>query len=115
MKTLQKTVKRVRRHKRVRTNIHGTAQKPRLSIYRSNTRLIAQLVNDDTGTTLLCASSSTESGNTQQEKSIAMGTSIAEGAKKAGIAEVVFDRGGNLYSGNIKACADAARKAGLKF
>lgn len=106
---------RVHRHKRLRSKIVGTAVTPRLAVYRSNKFVYAQLIDDDAGKTLASADSRTEKSGTAVEKAKAVGTSIAEQAKKAKIEKVVFDRGGFQYIGIIASLADAAREGGLKF
>src|SRR6478735_9021223 len=98
---------RIRRHRRVRKNIHGTAARPRLAVYRSNKHLTVQVIDDEAGVTLAAASSN--------EAATRVGTLVAERAKAAGITKVVFDRGGFLYHGRIAAVAAAARDAGLEF
>ncbi|MBV9594744.1 MAG: 50S ribosomal protein L18 [Actinobacteria bacterium] len=108
-------VAKARRHFRLRKNVVGTAERPRLVVTRSARHLYAQIVDDRTGTTL--ASSSTfklnDGDKTAQAKQA--GSALADSAKAAGISKVVFDRGGNSYSGRIAAFADAARDAGLEF
>ncbi|KKU82752.1 MAG: 50S ribosomal protein L18 [Parcubacteria group bacterium GW2011_GWA2_47_8] len=100
-----KRIKRIRRHHRVRSVVSGTAERPRLSVYRSNMAIIAQLVDDVSGTTV--AQSRGEADKA--------GVDIAAQATKKGIKVVVFDRGGFKYHGRVKAFAEAARKAGLQF
>jgi large subunit ribosomal protein L18 len=109
---------RVRRHKRVRRNVAGTAERPRLVVFRSNTGIEAQLVDDLAGKTLAAASSlhlkkSFKGDKTEQAAEV--GKTLAAAAKKAGIEAAVFDRAGYLYHGRVKALADAAREGGLKF
>lgn len=116
---LTKEEKRIRVKRRVRKNIFGSAAKPRLSVYRSNKDIYAQLIDDTTGKTLAFASSrekevAGEKG-TKSEISTIVGKKIAEKAKAAGIETVVFDRNGFVYHGRVKALADGAREAGLKF
>mgnify|MGYP000707631239 CR=1 FL=1 len=117
--SLTKIQRRTRIKSRVRTVVSGTAERPRLSIYRSNKHIYAQLINDVQGTTLTATSSSDKTiigqEGSKTEKAAMVGKLIAEKALAAGITEVVFDRGGNLYHGRIKQLADAARKGGLKF
>ncbi len=108
-----------RRHRRVRKKVSGTPERPRLCVFRSNNHIYAQVIDDVAQHTLAAASDfnvekSTSSGATC-EVSAKVGTLIAERAKEKGIAKVVFDRGGNLYHGRVKALADAAREAGLDF
>lgn len=110
---------RLKRHKRIRGKISGTAERPRLSIFRSNKNIYAQLIDDVEGVTLASASTldkgvSSEEG-TSIEKAQAVGKAIAEAAKKKNITSVVFDRSGYLYHGRIAALADAARENGLEF
>ena len=110
-----KTMKRKRRHAKVRSKISGTAQRPRLSVFRSNKAIYAQLIDDVTGVTLAAASDVTETSGSGVERAQKVGTDIAKKAAEKNITEVVFDRGGNLYAGRIKSLAEAAREAGLKF
>ena len=111
--------KEYRRNKiraRIRSRVAGTAQKPRLSVFRSNKYIYAQLIDDLTGTTLVAASSRSISDKAPNvEISVMVGKALAEKAQSAGIAEVVFDRGGYLYHGRVKALAEGAREGGLKF
>ncbi|MGQ8338662.1 50S ribosomal protein L18 [Sunxiuqinia sp. A32] len=116
---LTKQERRYRIKKRIRKIISGTAEKPRLSIFRSNKQVYAQLINDLEGTTLLAVSSldkeiSEKEGN-KSEKAALVGKALAEKAKAAGVSNVVFDRNGYLYHGRVKQLADAAREGGLKF
>jgi large subunit ribosomal protein L18 len=111
---------RIRRHRRVRKNIHGTAARPRLAVYRSNKHLTVQVIDDEAGVTLAAASSNeadTRAAGSGATVAAAarVGTLVAERAKAAGITKVVFDRGGFLYHGRIAAVAAAARDAGLEF
>lgn len=110
-----KTMKRKRRHAKVRSKISGTAQRPRLSVYRSNKAIYAQLIDDNAGVTLASASDVTTSKGTGVERAQQVGKEIAKAAQAKNISTVVFDRGGNLYAGRIKALAEAAREAGLTF
>ena len=111
---------RIRRHRRVRKKIHGTAARPRLAVFRSNRHLSVQVINDDAGTTLVAATTleadqrSAGSGATV-DAATRVGQLIAERSKAAGIEKVVFDRGGFAYHGRIAAVASAAREAGLEF
>ncbi len=101
---------------RVRKVISGTADRPRMSVFRSNKRIYVQLIDDLAGVTLASASSASYGEKmTKTESSKAVGKAIAEKAKEAGIESVVFDRNGYLYHGRVKALAEAAREAGLKF
>jgi large subunit ribosomal protein L18 len=110
---------RLRRHRRVRKKIHGTAARPRLAVHRSNKHLIAQIIDDDAGTTLVSASTTEADLRAEGGHSVAaatkIGSLVAERAKAAGLSQVVFDRGGFIYHGRIAAVADAAREAGLEF
>ena len=115
MATNSRQLKRARRHKRVRAKVIGTAERPRLSVYKSNTRLVAQIINDDESKTILAVSSATQKGKTPRERAEQAAAVIATEAKQKGISKVVFDRGGFQYLGTIKAFADAARAAGLEF
>ncbi len=118
MATLSVREARVRRHRRVRKTVVGTAERPRLAVFRSNSGIEAQLIDDLEGKTLAAASAlhlkrSFKGNKTAQAAEV--GKAAAEAAKKAGIESVVFDRGGYLYHGRVKALADAAREGGLKF
>ena len=110
-------VARIRRHKRVRKTITGTKEVPRLNVFRSNSQIFAQIIDDENGTTLVSSSSLElkikNGGNV--EGAAVVGKDIAEKAKKAKIKKVVFDRGGYLYHGRVKALAEAARENGLEF
>ena len=109
---------RQRRHRRVRKKISGTAERPRLAVYRSNRGISAQLVDDETGRTLAAASWLSFRGSskgTKTEQATEVGTLLARNAKSAGIERAVFDRGGFLYHGRVKALAEAAREGGLVF
>jgi large subunit ribosomal protein L18 len=115
MKSISKSQKRDRRHKRVRAKVVGTAERPRLSIFKSNKRIVAQIIDDGAGVTLAAVSSSGESGKTPREKAESAGATLAKKAGERGVKKVTFDRGGYQYIGTISAFADAARKAGLDF
>jgi len=111
---------RIRRHRRVRKKVHGTATRPRLAIYRSNKHLTAQVIDDDAGRTLASASTLEADFRKQQSggnvaAATAVGALVAERAKQAGVSAVVLDRGGFLYHGRVAAIAEAARAAGLEF
>jgi large subunit ribosomal protein L18 len=119
MRTAAKLSRRQNIRYRIRAKVKGTAQKPRLSVFRSNKEIYAQLINDDAGVTVAAASSrekdiAAQKGN-KTEKSKLVGHSIARKAKELGIEAVVFDRGGNLFHGRVKAIADGAREGGLIF
>lgn len=115
MNNSQKTLKRKRRHAKVRAKISGTAEQPRLSVFRSNKSIYAQLINDVTGETLASASDVKETVGTNVERAAAVGKKLAEAAQAKNISSVVFDRGGYLYAGRVKALAEAAREGGLQF
>ena len=108
---------RKKRHARVRNKVSGTSSMPRLSVFRSNSQIFAQIIDDEKGTTLVSSSSLSlkikNGGNVEGAKLV--GKDIAKKAKSKKITKVVFDRGGYLYHGRIKALADAAREAGLEF
>lgn len=108
---------RLKRRKRIRSKISGTAERPRLSIFRSNKNIYAQLIDDVAGVTLASASTLDEnvSDATKVEQAAAVGKAIAEAAKAKNISTVVFDRSGYLYHGRVQALADAARENGLEF
>ena len=110
-----KTEKRSRRQARIRAKISGTAERPRLSVFRSNRYVYAQLINDDQGKTLAAASSVKIAGKGVMEKAKETGKELAKKAKALKINKVVFDRGGYIYKGKIKAIADGAREGGLTF
>ncbi len=111
-----KTNRRLRIKLSIRQKISGTAERPRLTVYRSNTGLYAQIIDDSKGITLAAASSKTEGlKGSNVANATAVGKKIAEVAQAAGINNVVFDRNGYLYHGRIKAVADGAREGGLKF
>jgi len=108
---------RQKRHRRLRTRIAGTADRPRLAVYRSLNQIYAQVIDDRSGRTLAAASSleAKDSKAKRSDAAKAVGASIATKAKAAGIEEVIFDRGGYRYHGRVKALADAARSNGLRF
>ncbi len=110
-----KKEKRERRHKRIRATIFGTAERPRLSVFKSNKHISAQIIDDNTASTLVSVHSREVKGKTLKEKSASLGALIAEKAQAKKISKVVFDRGGFIYAGNIAALAEDARKGGLKF
>lgn len=105
---------RDRRRKRIRATVSGTAARPRLSVYKSNTATYAQLIDDEQGVTLVAASSMGVKGN-KTEAAKKVGAEVAKKAKEKNIVKVVFDRGGFIYTGRIKALADGAREGGLQF
>lgn len=112
---MTKTQQRIRRHKRVRAKVIGSETRPRLSIYKSNTRLTAQIIDDVKGVTIAAVSSQDEKGKTPRERAEAAAATLAKSAGAKGVKAVVFDRGGFQYVGTVKAFADAARAAGLQF
>lgn len=109
--------RRIRRHQRLRNRITGSPQRPRLSVFRSSANIYAQIIDDSRSHTLVAASSleADASTGTKAEQARRVGELLAERARAAGIEGVVFDRGGFLYHGRIKAVADGARAGGLKF
>ena len=117
MSTLTVRKARIRRHKRVRTKVTGTAERPRLAVFRSNRGIEAQLVDDLEGRTLVAASWLHLRGfkGAKSAQAAEVGKLLAQRAKEAGIDTAVFDRGGYLYHGRVKALADAAREGGLRF
>lgn len=119
IKKIDKNKIRIKRHNRLRHDLKGTAARPRLAVYRSTCHIYAQVIDDVKGVTLVSSSTVTKgadvSGKTKSQQAEFVGKDVAEKAQKQGITEVVFDRGGYLYTGRVKALADAARAAGLKF
>ena len=117
IKSVSRNELRKKRHMRVRNKVSGTAECPRLNVFRSNSNIFAQIIDDEKGVTLVSSSSIElkikNGGNVEGAKLV--GKDIAEKAKKAGITNVVFDRGGYLYHGRVEALADAARENGLEF
>lgn len=117
---LSKRERRIRIKRRIRRNINGTGETPRLTVFRSNRQISVQVIDDLTGTTLVAASSlekevAENSKGTKGEQAKLVGKRIAEKALEKGIKQVIFDRSGYLYHGRLKSLADAARKGGLKF
>lgn len=112
---------RIRRHRRLRKRVTGSAERPRLSVFRSNMHIYAQVIDDAAGRTLVAASTQDRDaaasldGKTKTERAQVVGRLIAERALTAGITKVVFDRGGYKYHGRVQALAEAAREAGLNF
>ncbi len=119
MTTLSTREARLRRHRRLRRTIVGTAERPRLVVFRSNRGIEAQLVDDVEGRTIASAShlalKKKEQAGAKKDQAEAVGKLLAEKAKKAGVETVVFDRGGYLFHGRVKALADGAREGGLRF
>ncbi len=118
-KTAQKVLRRAQIRKRLRRKVKGTADKPRLAVFRSNKQIYAQIINDENGTTLASCSSRIKDVNLQPlsktDQSRDVGKKLAEIAKEKGIETVVFDRGGYQYHGRVKALAEGAREGGLNF
>jgi large subunit ribosomal protein L18 len=116
----QRRESRLRRHRRVRKKVHGTAERPRLAVHRSNKHITVQLIDDDSGRTIASASTTepdlrgSGSGSTVAAAT-KIGQTVAQRAKAAGVNKVVYDRGGYLYHGRVAAVAEAAREAGLEF
>ncbi len=110
-----KKEKRNRRHARIRARISGTAELPRLSVFKSNKHISAQLIDDESGKTIAAGHSREAKGKELLEKAREVGKIVAEKAKAKGVKAVVFDRGGFIYTGNVKALAEGAREGGLKF
>jgi large subunit ribosomal protein L18 len=110
-----KQIRRGKIRQRIRKVIRGTSERPRLSVFRSNKQIYAQIIDDLSGVTIAAASSRSENNGKKLDQAVAVGRQIGEKAVSAGITQVVFDRGGYLYHGRVKALADAAREAGLKF
>ena len=117
--TKKKRTDRIRRHARIRKNVRGTAERPRLAVFRSNLAIYAQVIDDTRGHTLAAASSKdkdlTVDGDGKTGVANAVGKLLAQRATAAGVTAVVFDRGGNRYQGRVKALADGAREGGLSF
>jgi large subunit ribosomal protein L18 len=121
MSTISRKQQTQKRHRRLRRHLSGSAVRPRLAVFRSNNHIYAQLIDDDAQSTLCSASSidkelrSNLTIGASCDASVAVGQLVAKRALAKGIQQVVFDRGGNLYHGRVKALADAAREAGLQF
>ncbi len=117
---LSKTDRRIRIRRRIRKKLEGTADRPRLAVFRSNTQIYVQLIDDKAGKTLVAASSKEKTVATNDklkktEQAALVGKLVAEKCKETGISNVVFDRGGYKYHGRVKSLAEAAREGGLKF
>lgn len=115
MKTADKLRTRTARRRRIRARVTGTAARPRLAIFRSNANITAQLIDDEAGVTLVSANDIKDTKGTKTERAKNVGATVAKAAADKKVTEVVFDRGGFAYAGRVKALADAAREAGLKF
>ena len=113
--TTKKIQRRIKIKYRIRKSIFGTAERPRLSVFRSNNQIYAQVINDLEGKTLAAASSLGLETMPKKEQAEKVGELVAKKAQEAGVTSVVFDRNGYLYHGRVKSLADAARKGGLKF
>ena len=114
-KNTAKTVRRVRRKRGIRKRVYGTTDRPRLAVFRSNRQIYAQIIDDVQGKTLAAASSAAMEKGLDVAAAGQVGKALAEKAKAAGVTSVAFDRAGYRYHGRVKALADAAREAGLKF
>lgn len=112
-----KIERRAKIKRRIRRNVNGTSAKPRLTVFRSNKQIYAQIIDDSTGKTLVAASTYNNKAakGSKSEQAAVVGKEVAEKAVKAGIETVVFDRNGYLYHGRVKTLADSARESGLKF
>ncbi len=110
-----KTEKRARIKRKIRAKVSGTSSRPRLSVYKSNMNIYAQLIDDVSGKTLFSASDVKDKKGTKKERAISVGKAIAQGALGMKVTEIVFDRNGFNYTGRIQLLADSAREAGLKF
>jgi len=115
MAKLTKEAARRRRHTRVRGKVSGTTDRPRLAVYRSNASIYVQVIDDDAGHTLAAADSRQITDGDKTAQARAAGRLVAERARAAGVSTVVFDRGGYLYHGRVKALAEGAREGGLNF
>ncbi|MBR5392925.1 MAG: 50S ribosomal protein L18 [Prevotella sp.] len=113
--TTKKVERRIKIKFRIRKSVNGTAERPRLSVFRSNKQIYAQIINDLTGNTLVSASSLGMETMPKKEQAAKVGELVAKKALEAGITQVVFDRNGYLYHGRVQELADGARKGGLKF
>lgn len=112
---LTKSEQRTRRHNRIRAKISGTSLRPRLAIFKSNSYIYAQLIDDTKGSTLAAVSDMGLKGKTKTERAKIAGEALAKAAKEKGLAAVVFDRGGFIYTGRVRAFAEGAREGGLAF
>ena len=112
---MQKIQNRIRRHRRIRSRISGTADRPRLAFFRSNKNVYAQLIDDEKSVTIVGVSSNKSTQKGSVEKAKELGKIIAEKGKEKGVQSVVFDKGGFMYTGSVEAFANAAREGGLKF
>ena len=118
VKRIDSNKQRLKRHVRVRAKVYGTAERPRLCVYRSNANISAQIIDDDKGVTLVSASTleaSFEGNGSNRAAARVVGEAIAKRAIEKGISEVIFDRGGYIYHGRVSELAEGAREGGLKF
>ena len=117
MSVVTRPARRLKRRRRVRAKVHGTAERPRIAVFRSNRGIFAQLIDDDAGRTLASVNWTEDDLRSlgRMEQATRVGALIAERAKAAGVETVVFDRGGYQYHGRVKALAEGAREGGLKF
>lgn len=115
IKIYDSNAQRLKRHARIRQNIKGTSSRPRLDVFRSNLHIYAQLIDDTKGITIVSANSLKLADGKNIAAAKVVGADVAKKALEAGVTEVVFDRGGYIYHGRVKALAEAAREAGLKF
>ncbi len=114
-KITKKIEKRAVRHRRVRAKVAGSAERPRLAVFKSSKYIYAQIIDDARGTTLVSASDMGAKGKTKTERAQVAGSELAKKAKAAGIERVVFDRGGFIYTGRVRSLAEGAREGGLVF
>ena len=114
-KTNQKAIKREVRKRRIRAKVKGTLERPRVSIFKSNKFIYAQLINDDEAKTIVACSSAIDGKGNKTEKATKVGKDFAKQIQEKGVKKIVFDRGGYIYTGRIKAFADALRESGLDF
>ena len=112
---LTKSEQRTRRHNRIRAKVSGTSERPRLAIFKSNSYIYAQIIDDVKGVTLAAVTDMGLKGKTKTERAKLAGALLAKGAKAKGLEVVVFDRGGFIYTGRVRAFADGAREGGLAF
>ena len=113
--TTKKVERRIKIKYRIRKSVNGTAERPRMSVFRSNKQIYVQVIDDEAGKTLVAASSLGQEACPKKEQAFKVGEAVAKKALEAGISEVVFDRNGYLYHGRVKEVAEGARKGGLKF
>lgn len=114
-KIIKKDIKRAVRHRRIRAKVKGTEARPRLSVFKSNLYIYAQIIDDSKGVTLAAVSDMGLKGKTKTDRAKLAGADLAKKAKAAGITEIAFDRGGFIYTGRVRALAEGAREGGLVF